>query len=56
MEVKADGLYLDGTFGGGGHSRAILEAGGQVFAMDRDKVVVPILEGFEVEYGNRFSF
>ncbi|MDE6617941.1 MAG: 16S rRNA (cytosine(1402)-N(4))-methyltransferase RsmH [Clostridiales bacterium] len=34
--VKPDGLYLDGTLGGGGHSQAILNAGGRVVAIDRD--------------------
>ncbi|MCH5153915.1 MAG: 16S rRNA (cytosine(1402)-N(4))-methyltransferase RsmH [Clostridiales bacterium] len=36
LNVKKDGLYLDCTLGGGGHSRAILEAGGKVVAIDRD--------------------
>lgn len=30
-------IILDGTFGGGGHSRRLLEAGASVIALDRDK-------------------
>ncbi len=39
LEVKADGVYVDGTFGRGGHSQAILERlgpDGRVIAIDRD--------------------
>ena len=36
LNIKQDGLYLDGTLGGGGHSQAILNAGGRVVAIDRD--------------------
>ncbi|MDE7164650.1 MAG: 16S rRNA (cytosine(1402)-N(4))-methyltransferase RsmH [Clostridiales bacterium] len=36
LKIKHDGLYLDGTLGGGGHSQAILNAGGRVVAIDRD--------------------
>lgn len=36
LNVKRGGLYLDATLGGGGHSKAILEAGGSVVAIDRD--------------------
>ncbi len=39
LAIKADGVYVDGTFGRGGHSRKILEklgASGRLIAFDRD--------------------
>jgi 16S rRNA (cytosine1402-N4)-methyltransferase len=39
LNLKDDGLYVDGTFGRGGHSRAILKqlsADGRLIAIDRD--------------------
>lgn len=39
LDVKPNGIYLDGTAGGGGHSYAIasrLTEGGQLIAMDQD--------------------
>jgi 16S rRNA (cytosine1402-N4)-methyltransferase len=39
LEIKRDGVYVDGTFGRGGHSRAILArlgAQGRLVAFDRD--------------------
>ncbi len=39
LAIKPEGTYVDGTFGRGGHSRAILErlgANGRLIAIDRD--------------------
>lgn len=39
LQIKPDGTYIDCTFGGGGHSRAILEhlgPEGRIFGFDRD--------------------
>lgn len=39
LAVKPSGIYVDATFGGGGHSRAILERlgqGGRLVGMDQD--------------------
>lgn len=39
LNIKADGVYVDATFGGGGHSRAILEKlneNGRLLAIDQD--------------------
>ncbi len=36
LDVRPGGLYVDATFGGGGHTRALLEAGARVVALDQD--------------------
>ena len=39
LDIKPDGTYIDATFGGGGHSRAImslLNEKGRLFSFDRD--------------------
>ncbi len=40
LEIKPDGVYVDVTFGGGGHSREILSrlgSNGRLYAFDQDK-------------------
>jgi 16S rRNA (cytosine1402-N4)-methyltransferase len=38
LNVRAGGIYIDGTFGAGGHTRAILATSGtQVIGIDRDR-------------------
>lgn len=36
LNLKADNVYIDCTLGGGGHTKAILECGGRVIALDQD--------------------
>ncbi len=41
--IRPDGIYVDGTFGRGGHSRLLLQAlgrGGRLIALDRDPEAV----------------
>lgn len=43
LAIKPEGVYVDGTFGRGGHSRAILERlgeRGRLIAFDRDPVAI----------------
>ena len=39
LQIKPGGVYVDVTFGGGGHSRAIIESmdGGHLYSFDQDK-------------------
>ncbi|HNG64988.1 MAG TPA: 16S rRNA (cytosine(1402)-N(4))-methyltransferase RsmH [Thauera aminoaromatica] len=43
LAIRADGLYVDGTFGRGGHSRAVLQRlgpQGRLIAFDRDPLAI----------------
>lgn len=49
-------LYIDGTFGAGGYTRAVLDAAGcKVVAIDRDPGAVARADAFRKEYGDRFD-
>ena len=48
------GIYVDGTFGGGGHSRALLEAADcRVFAIDRDPQAVAASAALQEDFSGR---
>src|SRR4051812_46347368 len=47
---------VDGTFGAGGYSRALLNAGASVVAIDRDPSVKRFADALTAEFPSRFSF
>lgn len=54
LDIRPDGRYADATFGGGGHSRAILEklnANGRLYGFDRDADALA-----NAPEDNRFTF
>lgn len=60
LDVQPGGIYVDATFGGGGHSRAIMErldlsAGGHLYSFDQDEDAVkraPTDSRFTMVYSN----
>ena len=52
----AGARILDGTFGAGGYSRALLQAGASVIAIDRDPGVLPFAEQLAIEFPSNFRF
>lgn len=58
LNPEKGGVFVDGTFGAGGYTRAILESNPntKVIAFDRDSTVLPIVQKFQTEFGDRFTF
>ena len=56
LEPRDGDVYVDGTFGAGGYSRAILEAADcKVIAIDRDPDAIKRAAGFAAEFPERFQ-
>ena len=50
LAIKADGIYIDGTFGRGGHSGLILSQlseGGRLIAIDRDPTAIEAAKKYQ---------
>lgn len=56
LAPQAGERLLDCTFGGGGHTRLILETGASVVAIDRDPGAEGRAAELRAEWGERFSF
>ena len=58
LAIKPEGVYLDGTFGRGGHSRAILaQLGpeGRLIALDKDPEAIASPQARQLAHDRRFS-
>jgi 16S rRNA (cytosine1402-N4)-methyltransferase len=58
LDIKVDGVYMDCTFGRGGHSRGILDRLGQngrLLAFDRDPDAIKSGVAYEMRQDARFS-
>ena len=57
LDIKSDGIYVDGTFGAGGHSFQILNTlkEGHLFAFDQDETVLKFIAERFINHPN-FTF
>ncbi|MDA0871430.1 MAG: 16S rRNA (cytosine(1402)-N(4))-methyltransferase RsmH [Firmicutes bacterium] len=57
LDIKSDGIYVDGTFGAGGHSFQILNTlkEGHLFAFDQDEMVLKFIDERFINHPN-FTF
>ena len=54
--APVSGVWLDGTFGAGGYTRGLLEAGAdKVIGVDRDPLAFEMAAGWTSEYGDRLA-
>ncbi len=58
LNIKSDGIYVDCTLGGAGHSSLILSRlgeGGKLFAFDQDEIAIANAKEKLAEYGDRLE-
>jgi 16S rRNA (cytosine1402-N4)-methyltransferase len=55
LEPRAAGVYVDGTFGAGGYTRALLDRGARVIALDRDPSAIRGGERLKASSGGRLE-
>ena len=55
LSIRPDGLYIDGTAGGGGHSEAILQklTSGRLLSIDQDPDAIAVCRRRFAPYGER---
>ena len=54
--APVEGVWLDGTFGAGGYTRGLLEAGAaRVVAVDRDPLAFEMAASWAGDYGDRIT-
>ena len=54
--VRAGQRWIDGTFGRGGHSRALLEEGASVLGLDQDGEAEGAADALEAEWPDNFKW
>jgi 16S rRNA (cytosine1402-N4)-methyltransferase len=55
LDPREGGLYVDGTFGAGGYTRALLDHGARVIALDRDPSAVRAGEALKASSGGQLE-
>ena len=56
LDAQPDRLFIDGTFGAGGYTRAILATGARVIGLDRDPFVAQAAAAVAADHPGTFAF
>ena len=58
LDIKSNGIYVDGTLGYGGHSEEILKRldGGHLYAFDNDICAINYSKERLSKYGDKVTF
>lgn len=58
LNISPDGIYVDGTMGGAGHSREILKkiGSGRLIGFDRDETAISVCRERLAEFGEKVCF